>query len=120
MGGNNQGWFWTSERLNQLRRVLDRASQRDEQGLYFGAISLSSYVVANGHHEGLDNLYHTQARDGLKIFLFLGVLERGRPGPKLPGYKRRYYPDKTRHVSEADILRYRQSRGRKSSVPPGR
>lgn len=120
MGGNNQGWFWTPERLAKLRLVLDRASERDSEGLYFGAISLSSYVRTNGHHEGLEGLPHSQVQVGLAIFLFLGALEPGRRGKKLPGYKRRYYPDKAKDVSEADILRFRQSRGTKSSVPPGR
>jgi hypothetical protein len=120
MSGNNQGWYWTPERLLKLRQVLNRAAKRDEQGHYLGPIGLSAYASANGKHEGLAGINIGQAAVGLKIFLFLGALEPSVRGAKSQGYKRRYYPDKLDSITVADIQRFRQSRGVASPMPPAR
>ena len=119
MSGNNKGWFWTVDRLQLLRQVLNQAAKRDADGFYLGPTPLQAYVVHNAARVGL-NVDRTLAKHGLEILVFVGVLEPGRPGRKLPGYRRGYTPSVMVGLSEADILRFRESQGVRSPLPPRR
>jgi hypothetical protein len=112
-------WFWTPERLERLRSSLNAVAEHDSEGAYFGRVGLQSHVSWHGSRYGLDNVSHSVAANGLAILTFLGVLAPGKRGTKKPGYKRRYYPDRP-PITEADINRFRQSRGVNSELPPAR
>ena len=101
-------WFWTPEQLATLRRVLDKACERDEAGCYFGGMDLGGYVEAHGPKFGL-RVDASQARNGIHILTYLGGLEIGARGRKNPdsGYKRRYYPEKIQAITWEDVNRYR-------------
>src|SRR4051794_40311821 len=89
---SNQNWFWTPDRLIVLREVLDGLAQRDEQGLYFGAISLRTQARDGCLARGLE-VYESRADTGLAILIYFGVIGRGLPGKKRGDYRRRYYPN---------------------------
>lgn len=110
MSGNNE-WFWTPGNLEALRSVLDGAAQMDADGSYIGPVALMRYVAEHGPRHGLE-VSVPQAGEGLKALAFLGILEPGRRGVHLPGYKRRYYPQKPAVTADdvRNYLRYKKLR----------
>lgn len=115
MPGNNKGWFWTPDRLEKLRRVLSKMAQKDSEGWYFYGTGLSRLVANTGRQEEL-HVTMSQAGEGLKILVFLEILEQGRQGNKVLAYKRRYYPDKIETIGEAEIASYRMHVKQKRSA----
>jgi len=103
--GSNYSWYWTTERLSELRRIIETATQRDDKGYYIGPIGLSRYIIANGARLGFD-VPHSQVPNGLAILVHLRVLDASRPGRVGRGERRRYYRD--RIIDDDDVLRYRQ------------
>ena len=106
--GNSRPPFWTVARLEQLRRVLDKAAERDESGAYFGAFSLGGFVTEQAPSEGL-SVSVVLANSGLTVLVFLGIIGPGKQGVKRAGvdYRRRYYPERP-VITEDDLARYRQ------------
>lgn len=102
--GSNHSWFWTAERLSELRELLRTIAERDEKGFYIGPIGLSSYIAENRPKLGFE-LPDSQVPNGLAILVFLGVLEAKRSGRIGLGYKRRFNPDAL--VTGARIAEYR-------------
>lgn len=119
MSGNNKGWRWTPERLMKLRKLLDGVAGHDIEGSCFiGPVGLSARIFSAAMEARLVTSY-LQLGDGLKILVFLNVLEPGKAGNRSPAYKRRYHPNRS-PITWSDITRYRESRGARSPNPPGR
>jgi hypothetical protein len=111
VSGDSKRWRWTPDRLRQLADLLKKPAGRDAKGYFFGTLGLKSYVARNCRDAGLD-LSYNQADSGLRILVFLGVLEPGGHGGVKRsncGYTRRFYPEKLDSITDADIRRYWQS-----------
>lgn len=99
--------YWTPERLEVLRSILNEVARYDRQGAYFGEVSLSAHACERAAHKDLKSDRAVINR-GLRMLVMMGIMEGGKRGPKSPGsgYKRRYYPDKP-EITPADTDRYR-------------
>jgi hypothetical protein len=99
---------WTLEGLVTLVEALEAIAFKDTQGLYFGTGSLQDAAGGALEEEGV-LCFARHAGVGLGMLVFFEALDATKAGLKPRNYKRRFYPEKVRAITQDDLERFRAS-----------